>query len=80
MTSAKIRTYGGFKKVAAVDEPVDVADILPPVIADRVRMMLTASVPFHHRENARNTLLLIRDELDKALIKATKDFARSVRR
>ena len=72
----KIRTYGGHKRVAVVDEPIVVADVLPPVIADRVRMMLMPQYPYNQRENARNTLLLIRDELDKALSKAAKDFVR----
>lgn len=70
------RTYSSQKQVPHIDNPIQVADILPPVIADRVRMMLTPQFPFNQRENARNTLILIRDELDKALQKGAKDFVR----
>lgn len=74
--NSKIRSYGGHKRVAIVDDPVAVADILPPILADRVRMMLMPQYPYNQRENARNTLMLIRDELDKAIQKSAKDFVR----
>jgi hypothetical protein len=59
-----------------VDDPISIAEILPPVIADRIRIMMGKAHPQHVRENARTTLLLIRDELDKALTKAAKEFIR----
>jgi hypothetical protein len=53
-----------------------VAEILPPVISDRVLLMMNKNSPFHHRQNARVTLTMIRDELNAVLDKTAKDFVR----
>lgn len=55
-------------------ETIEVSPILPPQLADKIVMMLTQTNPYNQRENARNTLLLIRDELDRHLKKPMKNF------
>lgn len=58
------------------EREIEVAPILPPLVADRVRMILSKKTPFTQRENARITLMAIRDEIDKALKKTDRDFQR----
>ena len=58
------------------DDNIVVADIIPPVIASLMKMLLNPSQPLHVRENARTTLSLIADELNRALAKSAKDFTR----
>ena len=53
-----------------------VADVVPPVIADKIMWMVLKSLPFNRRVNERNTLMLIRDEIDRALNHVAKDFVR----
>lgn len=72
----KLPVVRSIKRTPMVDESVALPDILPPQLADKVRIMLMPQYPYNQRENARNTVLLIRDALDKALNKVAKDFVR----
>lgn len=56
--------------------PVEPALVLPPLLADKVRTMLDPKTSFHVKQNIRNTLDLIRDELVKAIAKADRDLIR----
>jgi hypothetical protein len=63
-------------KNSSNDKTFVVSEILPTVVRDRVLMMLDSRQPQHIRENARNTLMLISEEIDRAIKHCNKDFVK----